>query len=71
MSIDRLVSTLKTLDYVYPYHQAISFLMQKTGYPEKSFNKLRAKGLNYDFYLTHEMKEPAYSKEWRLYHPKS
>jgi predicted transcriptional regulator of viral defense system len=70
ISIDRLVSTLETLDYVYPYHQAIGFLMQKTGYPEKSFNKLRAKGLNYDFYLTHEMKEPAYSKEWRLYHPK-
>ncbi len=70
MSIDRLVSTLEALDYVYPYHQAIGFLMQKTGYPEKSFNKLRAKGLNYDFYLTHEMKEPAYSKEWRLYHPK-
>jgi len=71
MSIDRLGSTLEALDYVYPYHQAIGFLMQKTGYPEKSFNKLRAKGLNYDFYLTHEMKEPAYSKEWRLYHPKS
>lgn len=70
MSVDRLVSTLETLDYVYPYHQAIGFLMQKTGYPEKNFRKLRAMGLNYDFYLTHEMKEPAYSKEWRLYHPK-
>lgn len=69
MSIDRLISTLETLDYVYPYHQAIGFLMQKTGYPEESFDKLRAKGLDYDFYLTHEMKEPAYSKEWRLYHP--
>jgi hypothetical protein len=69
MSVDRLISTLATLDYVYPYHQAIGFLMQKAGHPEKSFSKLRAMGLNYDFYLTHEMKEPAYSKEWRLYHP--
>jgi len=70
MSIDRLISTLEALDYVYPYHQAIGFLMQKAGYPEKNFNQLRAKRLDYDFYLTHEMKTPAYSKEWRLYHPK-
>jgi predicted transcriptional regulator of viral defense system len=70
MSVDRLISRLKTLDYVYPYHQAIGYLMQKADYPEKSFNKLRAIGLNYDFYLAHGIQEPAYSKEWRLFHPK-
>jgi len=69
MSIDRLVSTLVSLDYVYPYHQAIGFLMQKAGYPETSLGKLRTMGFFYDFYLTHQMKEPAYSKEWRLYYP--
>jgi hypothetical protein len=69
LSDDRLLSTLKALDYVYPYHQAIGFLMEKAGYPDKSFSKLRAMGLNYDFYLTHEMKNPIYSKKWRIYHP--
>jgi predicted transcriptional regulator of viral defense system len=71
MSVDHLISTLETLDYVYPYHQAIGFLMQKVGHPEGTLSKLRSIGLNYDFYLTHEMKETAYSKEWRLHYPKS
>lgn len=69
ISIDRLVATLKKLDYLYPYHQSIGFLMQKAGYPEKSCAKLRLPGLNHDFYLTHGLYEPEYSKDWRLYYP--
>jgi predicted transcriptional regulator of viral defense system len=70
MSVDRLLAILKKLDHAYPYHQSIGFLMQKTGYPEKSCAKLRALGLNYDFYLAHGMQQPAYSNDWRLFHPK-
>jgi hypothetical protein len=70
MSADQLLAILKKLDYVYPYHQSIGFLMQKTGYPEKSCAKLRALGLDQDFYLTHGLQEPEYSKDWRLFYPK-
>jgi hypothetical protein len=70
ISVDRLVATLKKLDYLYPYHQAIGFLMQKAGYPEKSCAKLRTPGLTHDFYLTHGLHEPEYSKDWRVYYPK-
>jgi predicted transcriptional regulator of viral defense system len=70
LSVDRLLAILKKLDYVYPYHQPIGFLMHKTGYPEESWAKLRALGLNYDFYLAHGLLRPEYSKDWRLFYPK-
>jgi hypothetical protein len=70
VSIERLLKTLKSLDYVYPYHQSIGFLMQKAGYPEKNYAELRAIGLSYDFYLAHDMKQPEYSEDWRLFYPR-
>src|SRR5262249_52182722 len=68
--LDRLLSILKKLGYVYPYHQSIGFLMQKAGYPEKSWAKLRALGLNHNFYLAHGLQHREYSNEWRLFYPK-
>jgi predicted transcriptional regulator of viral defense system len=70
VSCQRLLDTLKKLEHRYPYHQAIGFLMQKAGYPEECFAQLRALGLNHDFYLDHSMREPKYSKDWRLFYPK-
>jgi predicted transcriptional regulator of viral defense system len=70
MSVNRLLAILNKLDYVYPYHQAIGFLMQKAGYPEKSCTKLRELGLSHDFYLAHALRQPEYSKDWRLFYPK-
>lgn len=69
VAIDRLLLILRKLDYIYPYHQAIGFLMHKAGYGEQLCAELRALGLRYDFYLAHDMQEPAYSKEWRTYYP--
>lgn len=70
ISVDRLLIILKKLDYSYPYHQSIGFMMKMAGYSEDSCAKLRALGLNYNFYLTHGLQEPDYSKEWHLYYPK-
>ncbi|MDQ2079024.1 hypothetical protein RA307_02440 [Xanthobacteraceae bacterium Astr-EGSB] len=70
MLVDRLLTILNKLDYAYPYHQAIGFLMHNTGYPEESCAKLRALGLEYDFYLAHEMEEPQYSENWRVFYPR-
>lgn len=70
VSVARLVAILRALDYIYPYHQSIGFLMQKAGYPENAYGQLRELGIGYDFYLAHGMKQSTYSREWRLFYPK-
>jgi len=70
VSINRLTAMLKKLDYVYPYHQAIGFYLERSGvYDESSIRLLRKIKMSHDFYLAHGMKDPEYSKEWRLFFP--
>ncbi len=71
VSINRLVAMLKRLDYIYPYHQAIGFYLERAGvYDESSIRLLRKIEINYDFYLAHGIKDTDYSKKWRLFFPK-
>jgi len=71
VSVNKLVATLKKLDYIYPYHQAVGFYLERSGvYKENSVALLRKSDFRFDFYLTHHIKEPAYSQRWRLYFPK-
>lgn len=71
VSTNRLLATLKKLDYVYPYHQAIGFLMDRAGYDEKRYSMLHKIGLAHDFYMTHGMTKPEYSSKWRIFYPSS
>jgi hypothetical protein len=70
VSINRLVATLKQMDYLYPYHQAIGFYLDRAGLPSDRLDRLREFGFRFDFYLTHGLREPALDKSWRVYHPK-
>ncbi len=70
ISVATLVATLKKLEYVYPYHQAIGFYMQRAGYPEKLYARLKDFGFKYNFYLTYDLREKEYVADWRLFVPK-
>lgn len=71
VSINKLTAMLQKLSYIYPYHQAVGFYLQKSGvYKESQVQLLKKFNFKFDFYLTHRMTETQYSKEWRLYYPR-
>jgi predicted transcriptional regulator of viral defense system len=70
ISVGTLIATLRKLNHVYPYHQAIGFYMERAGYRSEQYERLRGLELGFDFYLAHGIKDPEYHQEWRLYTPK-
>ena len=70
ISVNTLMATLKKLDYVYPYHQAIGFYMDKARYDENRTKRLLSLGTSLDFYLTYGIKDRNYDSKWHLFFPK-
>ena len=71
LSVDRLTLTLKRLDYVYPYQQAIGFYMEVAGYDESKLSAIRRLGCDLDFYLTHGIQKKKFHPQWRIFYPTS
>lgn len=70
IDVPKLVSMLKKMKYIYPYHQAIGFYMENAGYKDYDINLLKEFNITYDFYLTYAMTEKLYSKKWKIFYPK-
>lgn len=70
VSINKLAAMLKQLNYIYPYHQAIGFYLEKAGYKKTSVDLLRKFDIKYNFYLSHGMKDTDYDPSWCLFFPK-
>ncbi len=70
MSVNVLLATLKKLDYVYPYHQAIGFYLQRAGFEPERWERIRKFPQEFDFYLAHDIRERDYDQTWRLFFPK-
>lgn len=70
VSPQRIVSVLRELDYVYPYHQSIGFLLQRSGYSRKDVAPLWRMRKHLDFYLVHGSNKLQFDPEWKLYFPK-
>lgn len=69
VSINSLAAMLPKLKYVYPYHQAIGYYLERAGYRSNLLDLLRRFPIEHDFYITHQIKEKKYIKEWRLFVP--
>lgn len=71
ISINKLGATLRKMNFIYPYHQAIGFYIERSGaYRPAQIDVFRQFDQEFDFYLTYNMQDKEYSKEWRLYYPK-
>lgn len=69
VSVNRLRAYLKKANYIYPYHQAIGFYMEKAGYDDKDLNFMKTFPFKYNFYLTHNITNKSFSDQWRIYYP--
>lgn len=70
VSIPKLIATLNKLRYLYPYHQAIGYYLEKAGYDEQSIKLFEVMPKEYDFYLCNQIKNASYVDKWKLYVPK-
>lgn len=68
-SVGKIGDYIKALDYIYPYHQAIGFLLEKAGYPEKELSIFKDMGIKNRFYLDYEIKDRSFSEKWNLIYP--
>jgi hypothetical protein len=49
ISVSRPVNILKQLDYVYPYHQAVGFYMERAGFQDKQLSHVQSAGFEPGF----------------------
>ena len=71
INVDHMVDLVRRIAHLYPYNQAIGFLLERAGVPAKECNKLSALGQQFEFYLDYGIKKPAFNPKWRLYSPPS
>lgn len=71
ITANNIAEMLKKIGFVYPYHQAIGFLLQKAGYSDGAqLDTLKSFRMPFNFYLARQMSNPAYSEEWKLFYPR-
>lgn len=69
ISVNTLLATLKEMKFTYPYHQAIGFYLELSGYKENLLRLVEKTPFEFDFYLTYKLKNPKYSTRWKIYYP--
>lgn len=70
-SVQKLMEFLTKLGFAYPYHQSIGFYLNRAGYSEQDQLLAETKGLQFDFYLCHGLKDPAFDQDWKIFFPRS
>ena len=70
ISVAEIARLLAKVKYVYPYHQALGFILQRAGVPEEELAPLKQRAIRLKFYLDYGMNQPAYDPAWKLYYPR-
>lgn len=70
VSAEALMNTLRELDYVYPFHQAVGFYMQRAGYDYNEWQMMKTLPMNFDFYLAHDIQDKDFDSSWRIFFPR-
>lgn len=70
LSANLLQAILKKLNYRYPYHQAIGFYLERSGYEATRWKRFLDMGQSHNFYLAHDIQDPDYDSKWKLFYPK-
>jgi predicted transcriptional regulator of viral defense system len=70
-SLPKILNLLEKIEHVYPYHQSIGFLAERSGaFRPEQLESVKSVPRELDFYLTNEMDSPLYSPEWRIFYPR-
>lgn len=69
LSGNAMSAMLKHMALGYPYHQAIGYYLERTGYKKSVVDLFHRLPMERDFYLTHDMGETSYNARWRLFVP--
>lgn len=70
LSVSLTDTYLNKMSYIYPYHQAIGFYLEKAGYDTDKLQIFEKYSREFDFYLTNQISELDYSAKWRIFFPK-
>jgi predicted transcriptional regulator of viral defense system len=70
ISVAEIARLLAKVKYIYPYHQALGFILQRAGVPEEELAPLKQRAIRLKFYLDYGMNQPAYDPAWKLYYPR-
>jgi hypothetical protein len=65
----KLIAMYDEMHFIYPYHQAIGFYLERTGGESAVIESLRERPQSFTFYLDYAMQNRAYSPSWNLYYP--
>ena len=71
ISVKKIYDYLQIINHKYPYHQVIGWYLEMSGvFTNEEIEFFENIEKQFDFYLNYELKNPSYSRRWRLYYPK-
>ena len=69
MDTEKLFEYYRNMNFIYPYHQIIGFYLDKSGYPNESYEKFLSLRTDIKFYITYNILHKNFSEKWNLYYP--